>query len=383
LLMEFCNTLLGYALQRQKRSIYKEQTLLLFFGLLLPFITTMLHIFKLLPIRFDLTPLVFGPSGLLIAWGIFRYRLFNLVPVARSIVFDEMNTGVIVLDMEGRVVDFNPAATNLVGYSPSDALGMSAEKVFCSYPQLVQLYKSLSSANCELVVEKNDTLDYYEVTFKQLADSLNRPLGWLMLAYNITERKLNEELIKHTAYHDFLTELPNRKYFQEILSREIALAEGKNKILAVAFIDLDDFKQINDSYGHDTGDRFLCEVAVRLKAVLRNTDIISRQGGDEFALLLTDIKEKEDVTVIVGKIFKAFEIPVNIDNNELRIQASIGISIFPNDGNDIKNLLKKADAAMYVAKKSGKNALQFYTEKYRNFDLTPRNEMGFHDSYPE
>lgn len=177
---------------------------------------------------------------------------------------------------------------------------------------------------------------------------------------DISERKQAEEMVRHMAYHDALTGLPNRKFFQERLSQELARAGRKGERLAVMFLDLDDYKGVNDSHGHEVGDRLLCEVAGRLKGALRESDMASRLGGDEFTLLLTDIKSRADVETVTRKIFRALEEPADIGGRRLYIRASLGVSIYPGDGDSADELLRKADDAMYLAKKAGKNSCQFY-----------------------
>lgn len=355
-------TLLANAM-RQKALVYHKQVSLLFLGQLLPVLTTILHLSGLLPIQLDPTPMVFGLSSLMIAWGIFRYRLFDVVPVARSSIIERMSTGVVVLDKEGRVVDYNPAAMKVLGHKSAQLAGSPAETVFGTRPNLLRLYHEGMATSSELAVEDNGTTIYYEVSFAQMKDSRERLLGWLMLAHNITERKRAEEVVRHLAYHDFLTGLPNRKFFQELSYHALIQARRRNELLVVAFIDLDGFKQVNDTLGHDSGDRFLCEIVARLKGATRQSDVISRQGGDEFTLLLTGVKNLVDVDIIARKTFEAFEDPVKIDGHILWIRASIGFSIFPKNGDDIETLIKKADAAMYVAKRKGKNTYHIYAEK--------------------
>jgi diguanylate cyclase (GGDEF)-like protein len=178
------------------------------------------------------------------------------------------------------------------------------------------------------------------------------------------EAKLTHALrVEYLAYHDGLTALPNRTLFIRLLSQAISLAQRYNKQLAVAFIDLDRFKQINDTLGHEAGDQLLKEVASRLKGCLRDSDIVARLGGDEFVVLLTELSEEKYAANVAQKIITSIARPFVLLSQEFRVTASIGISIYPQDGHDEQTLTKNADIAMYQAKEDGKNKFQFYSEQ--------------------
>ena len=184
----------------------------------------------------------------------------------------------------------------------------------------------------------------------------------ISLSLEINKRKETEKHLEHQAYHDSLTGLPNRALFLDRIEQEIRHASRDDSNLAVLFLDLDNFKQINDSFGHSAGDTVLISISKRLKQALREIDTIARLGGDEFIILLGDFKKVEDINDIAAKLFDAIQQPLEINNNELFVTTSIGISIFPNDGTSAEILLRNADAAMYRAKENGPNAFEFYTE---------------------
>jgi diguanylate cyclase (GGDEF)-like protein len=187
--------------------------------------------------------------------------------------------------------------------------------------------------------------------------------GYGGVAKDISERRFSEEQIEALAYYDALTSLPNRRLFGQHVDRALAQAKRRNRRLAVMFLDLDRFKNINDALGHEAGDELLCEISRRLRQCLREGDTISRFGGDEFVLLLEDIKEPDAASVIARKILAAVGHPVTIGNTNHIVTASIGISVYPEDGSDQQTLMKNADVAMYVAKERGKNTFQFYSAK--------------------
>lgn len=178
---------------------------------------------------------------------------------------------------------------------------------------------------------------------------------------DITEHKTAEEQIRQLAYYDTLTNLPNRRLLQDRLNQALSQAMRFKRSLAVMFLDLDHFKEINDRLGHDAGDELLKEVAARLTDCIRAGDTVSRQGGDEFVIVLAEIRDASDAPTVAEKIFQALETPVRLGDEEVIVTTSIGISVYPVNGTDhAQELLKKADSAMYAAKKAGRNRYCFF-----------------------
>jgi diguanylate cyclase (GGDEF)-like protein/PAS domain S-box-containing protein len=192
-------------------------------------------------------------------------------------------------------------------------------------------------------------------------DERGRFRGYRGVGTDITERKASEDRIRYLAQHDDLTGLPNRTSFHQAVSHALEQARRHDRSLAVLFIDLDRFKNINDTLGHDAGDAVLRDVAQRLKGCLRGADLVARQGGDEFVVLMEDYHATSDVTGVARKILDSFAQPFLLRGQEFVLSASIGIGTFPFDGRDMQALLKAADIAMYRAKEAGKNNFQFYS----------------------
>ncbi len=347
---------------KERMALYRKQIISLVIALLLPLLANALYVVGLSPFKIDITPPCFGISALIISWGIFRYRLFDVIPIAHSIIIQEMRTGMIVLDNEGRFLDINPAARKMLNLPSGHLIGHFVETELSALPDLIRIYQEGKNAIYEVAFENSGTFACYEISFMQIKNRDKNATGWLLQIYDITERKFAEEIIQYAALHDDLTGLPNRNYFQILFSQELAYAKVRGDWLVVAFLDLDNFKMINDRYGHDVGDRVLCKVAERLQGALYKSDIISRMGGDEFIIVLPHVDKDADIANIGNKILAIFEKDYDFDEGSLRIQASIGFSVFPRDGDNIEVLLKKADKAMYTVKGGVKNDYCIYQE---------------------
>lgn len=203
---------------------------------------------------------------------------------------------------------------------------------------------------------------------------------------NITQLKQAESAIERLAYYDSLTRLPNRWLFQDRLSQTLAQARRENQLVGLVFLDLDRFKNINDTLGHSAGDELLKEVAHRLKSCIRRSDTIARLGGDEFVIILPAINQTEDATLIARKILQSFTPAVDLEGQEVFITTSIGIAIYPNDGHDSESLVRNADTAMYQAKERGRNNYQFFSpemnrkvQEFLNLETSLRRALNRHE----
>ncbi len=277
-----------------------------------------------------------------------------------------------------RIVEANEGALQNLGYTMEELreltiLNLMPELTAEFFSSLIQplLERKREQVFFETSNRRKDTSSYPAELRLQLGQTETPPV-FFAVVQDISERKKADEQIRTLAYYDPLTNLPNRGLFQEYLNQAIQHAKRYNAIVATLFIDLDRFKHINDTLGHSIGDLLLKQVAGRLKTCIRASDnltcldgksssgVLSRFGGDEFLILVTDLKKAEDASIVSRRIIASFNVPFETQDHEFRITPSIGISIFPEDGEDPETLIKNSDTAMYHAKGKGRNNFQFY-----------------------
>jgi diguanylate cyclase (GGDEF)-like protein len=210
-------------------------------------------------------------------------------------------------------------------------------------------------------IQRDGASYFYEGILSGILDKQGTLVGYVLMLSDITERRRYEDTIRHLAYHDALTGLPNRALLNDRLGQALASAKRAGTGGALMILDLDRFKDINDTLGHSMGDLLLKAVGERLKGLLRKSDTVSRMGGDEFVLLLPAITSAESASVTATKIVTAFRKPFVCNGHTLNVTASIGIADFPDDGGDAETLLKNADIALYRVKEQGRNNFQRYT----------------------
>ena len=207
---------------------------------------------------------------------------------------------------------------------------------------------------------QDGTVRYSSVSGEPLYDDQGRFTGYRGLSRDITEQKLAEDKIRYLATHDGMTGLVNREMFNQLINLAIEQARRYSRKLAVLFIDLDGFKEINDSLGHEFGDRMLIIVAQRLKGCMRSSDVVARFGGDEFVILIPEVKDINQLSMIANNLLSVIAQPEDVMGRLCKVTASIGISIFPVDANNVSSLMKNADISMYQAKQNGKNNFNIY-----------------------
>ncbi len=287
----------------------------------------------------------------------------------QAIIHNAMD-GIITIDETGAILGFNPAAEQIFGYSQEEISGknlniLMPEPFHAEHDSYLDHYiqtgkaKILGVCGREVAaLRKNGEAFPMELSASEMI--LGGQRYFVGIVRDITERKLAEQKIAHLAHYDYLTDLPNRALFLDNLGHALALAKRKSFKVAVLFLDLDGFKKVNDTMGHDVGDLLLQGVARRLKEITRASDTVARVGGDEFLFILSDIGSDENAAFTANKIITALGRPFEFGENVCHIGGSIGIAIYPDASIKSDALVKLADDAMYLAKQSGKNTYRFY-----------------------
>ena len=289
-----------------------------------------------------------------------------------QVTLNSIGDAVLCTDVAGCVTYLNHVAEKMTGWSASEALGQPLSEVFrvvdgstrepiVNPGQLaIAENRIVGLAANSILLCRDGSESAIEDSSAPIHDRDGRVTGAVLVFHDVSESRAMAEKMSHLAQHDFLTGLPNRMLLQERFSRAIGQAQRHRKQVAVLFVDLDYFKNINDSLGHVIGDRLLQSVAERLVGCVRSTDTVCRQGGDEFVILLAEIEQPRDAAQIAEKLLTALLAPHFIDGHELHVTLSIGISIYPDDADTAEAVMKNADAAMYHAKANGRNNYQFY-----------------------
>ncbi|MCF8111937.1 MAG: PAS domain S-box protein [Desulfobacteraceae bacterium] len=288
-------------------------------------------------------------------------------------IIEQIQDGYFETDLEGNFTFVNEAECRNLGYTHDELLGMdrhqytdekNAQILFDLFMDIYNTGKPVKAHELE-IIKKDGTTSYNEISIALIRDENGEPVGFRGIARDVSERKRHEEKIQYMATHDGLTGLPNRLMFSQLLNHAIEGAKRNNRQLAVLFIDLDRFKIINDSLGHEAGDQLLQEISERFRQTLRAMDVVARMGGDEFVVMIEEIEDQSAAATVAHKLLTTTIKPVTIMSQECRVTASIGISIYPRHGEDEQSLIKNADIAMYSAKEEGKNNYQFYSKELK------------------
>jgi diguanylate cyclase (GGDEF)-like protein/PAS domain S-box-containing protein len=285
---------------------------------------------------------------------------------------NSIGDGVISSDVAGNITYVNPAAENMTGWSRQEAYGRRLREVL----RIIDGVSRETAPNpLEIAIRRNEAFglsansvlirrDGYESAIEDttapIHDGYGQVAGAVIVFRDVSIARAMSLKMSYLAQHDFLTELPNRLLLSDRLTQAIAAARRHSTSLAVLFVDVDHFKHINDSFGHTAGDGLLKSIALRLVASVRGTDTVSRHGGDEFVVLLSEVARPEDAGLSADKILAALHAPYHIDHRTFEITVSIGIGVFPEDGMNAETLVKNADTALLHAKESGRSRREFF-----------------------
>ncbi len=320
-------------------------------AILAPLVGNLVFRFHLSPLPYlDWGALAFGVSGIALFWATFHYGLFNFSPLANRELVQHMTDAVIVLDTENRIVSLNPSAEQILASPLRSVRGREADVVLHRWPGLWEWTAAAIPGIREI-----GGPPWFEARLSRLTTRGDTTVGSLLVLHDVTQRKHLEEQLTHLAHHDELTGLPNRILFEDRVNQALGLSERKGSGVGLLFLDLDHFKQVNDTYGHAAGDVYLKEVADRLTKAVRSTDTVVRLGGDEFVVLLPDCPTADAVASVASKVVAALGQSVEENERSIPCSTSVGVVWSLLDGSDINLLLQHADAAMYRAKAEGGN----------------------------
>lgn len=288
-----------------------------------------------------------------------------------SRVFNEAHEGILITDPNGIIIEVNPTFSKITGYSQEEVLGQKAslfhsDKTNPDFDKILwQTIQDEGYWQGEVWTKRKNGERFAELlTVSVLKDKDDNPVHYVSLFFDITPIKKQQHQLELMAHYDSLTQLPNRTLFADRFKQAVAHSNRSKSLLAVCFIDLDDFKPVNDTYGHAAGDRMLIDVSARIQSCIREEDTLSRQGGDEFLLLLGDIESSDHCHDMMSRILSSVSRPYQIEANTVSIGASCGIVLFKEgDDDELDLVLRHADQAMYTAKLSGKNRYHFFDEE--------------------
>jgi len=295
-----------------------------------------------------------------------------------STILQSIGEGVIATERFGNITFMNSVAEKLTGWTQRDSIGKPLTSVLhlvdedtgklvrVSIPELFA-NNSSNPLNGNIQIVNFTEKTPVELTYTAIRDDKENIGGLVLVLHDLTERKRYEEKLRYNAVTDHLTELPNRFLFFDRLNMALAQAQRDFQKLAILMLDLDEFKKVNDTYGHNIGDQLLKGVANRLLNMFRKGDTIARWGGDEFILLLPEIRQAEVAKNVAERILHSFNKPFEFDGLKIEITASIGVALFSEDGPDADTLIKNADIAMYHAKDAGRNCFHQYTHEQREY----------------
>jgi len=285
-------------------------------------------------------------------------------------VFENIAEGIMVTDKNQVITSVNPAFTSITGYSVKEAIGRHPSMLSSGKhknPFYIKMWEKIDNSDYwqgEIWNCRKDGEIYPELlTISKIKDEDGEVMNYIGVFSDLTLMKQTQEKLEYIAHHDPLTMLPNRLLLEARLEHSIEWAKRDNFKIAVLFLDLDHFKEINDAFGHSLGDEVLVTIAQRLKGLIKVKDTLSRIGGDEFVIMFENYEDLMHLEKTIQAILSLFETPVLAKGHSFNITCSMGVALYPNDGHDMESLIKNADAAMYQAKESGRNTYTFYTSE--------------------
>jgi len=290
------------------------------------------------------------------------------IPDFLSQAFEKSREAIMVTDQEDTIILVNPAFVEVTGYSANEILGKKQQFMRSKihekdhFENMDACLEEMGEWHREVFFQrKNEEIYPSELSVFRYLDDKKKLSHHVNIFSDISDKKQSDNQVQNITNYDGITGLPNRFLFKEHMQMAVSMAARKKNYLAILLLDLDRFKVVNDTFGHDLGDKLLKEVGVRLSSCVRGTDTLGYMGGDEFAITLTEIDSSDNAAMIARKILEAFKLSFHPGNQEMFVSTSIGITVFPTDGKDMDSLLKNADTALYQAKDKGKSDFEFYS----------------------
>ena len=339
------------------RRYFRRQTIAVTVAVGTPWAANLVYVLGLAPDDFDITTIAFAVTALALALACGRWHLLEVVPVARAAVVEHMRDAMIVLDDSGRVRDCNSAMHPLLTCPADDAIGRRVEEVAPAVAAVTRAANGTAAheEGIVLAVDGRSGPRCYQAQVIELPGHGARS-GRLVLLRDVTAREALEAQLVDQAMTDDLTKIGNRRYFLEAARRALIAASRHDKPVALLFLDLDDFKGINDAHGHDCGDAILIAVARRLEEAIRPQDALARLGGDEFAVLLGHIEDESAADEVRDRIDAAIRRPIHVGARSHFVSASVGIHVTRRHGETPESLLRQADRSMYAVKRTARRA---------------------------
>lgn len=337
-------------------GMYRRQIGMVLLGLAVTWLNSIVFVIGINPLPgADNTPFSFTVAALAFAYSLFRYRLLDIVPVARDVLIEKMTEGVLVIDSQNRIVDMNPAARNMLEV-PASMLGESVDNVLPHWRRVDRDALSMANANVVFELKTGRTTTYVEMRATPIMDYKDRNVGRLVVLHDITRLKNTQNELKMLAMRDSLTGAFNRGHFMEQARREILRAKRYKRNLSLILMDLDYFKHVNDTHGHQAGDRVLVGLANICVSVTRKIDVFARLGGEEFALLLPEIGQRAALQLAERLRALLENADMKSDMGGFSVTVSIGVAELGRGKTDtLAELLHRADRALYRAKEMGRN----------------------------
>ncbi len=342
------------------QSHYRKQAAAMLLGTLIPWIALITYLGGYSPYGIDTNPIAFGFMGPILSIGMFRYKMLDIIPIARHFVFESMRDPVLVLDNQNRIADYNQAAKEIFSIFPKSIIGYPVEDALGNFNDLINTIHSGSGEQIEIMDGDKNNPRYFQATISTIFTPGRLPIGRVLTFLDISQQTLLRKKLENLAITDELTGLINRRYFTEAGENEISQAERHARPVSLLMMDIDHFKTVNDTWGHAAGDLVLQAVTKACASSLRSSDLFARWGGEEFTLLLPETDHKQAILIAERLREKISALKIAWEDTTITVTASFGVnSVIKAEGVSLDEMIQKADRALYRAKAEGRNRVAY------------------------